>query len=293
MSSSAAMASTRSILAISSASEPAARSSSRAWRMSAPDLGKDTATKSQVISAAVRMSSMSLAVSAGAERPPPCLLMPLLLDSVPPTRTRQRTSRFDDLSDFQHDAAVVEQQHVAGGEVVDQVGIVEADAPGVARLFRGVEHEGVAGLQLDLAGGELADADLRPLQVDHDADGAADLAHGLAQQRRRACGGRRPCRGRNSGARHRRRRRSCASSTSGSDWPGRGWRRFWLSAAFSLSWPAVPEAAHPVRCVPPLRAASCPRGIPGRRRRRSKCRTPCRRCRTSGWRRWCRRRRPG
>jgi hypothetical protein len=36
---------------------------------------------------AVRMSSMSLAVSAGAVRPPPCLLMPLLLDSTPPSFT--------------------------------------------------------------------------------------------------------------------------------------------------------------------------------------------------------------
>ena len=36
---------------------------------------------------AVRMSSMSLAVSAGAVRPPPCLLMPLLLDSTPPSLT--------------------------------------------------------------------------------------------------------------------------------------------------------------------------------------------------------------
>ncbi|EWS63123.1 hypothetical protein Y695_03645 [Hydrogenophaga sp. T4] len=36
---------------------------------------------------AVLMSSMSLAVSAGAVRPPPCLLMPLLLDSSPPSFT--------------------------------------------------------------------------------------------------------------------------------------------------------------------------------------------------------------
>ena len=36
---------------------------------------------------AVLMSSMSLPVSAGAVRPPPCLLMPLLLLSSPPILT--------------------------------------------------------------------------------------------------------------------------------------------------------------------------------------------------------------
>ena len=36
---------------------------------------------------AVSMSRTSLPVSAGAESPPPCLLMPLLFDSSPPTRT--------------------------------------------------------------------------------------------------------------------------------------------------------------------------------------------------------------
>ncbi len=56
--------------------------------MSAALLGKDTATKSTPMSAAVRMSSMSLAVSAGAVSPPPWRLMPLLFDSSPPTFTR-------------------------------------------------------------------------------------------------------------------------------------------------------------------------------------------------------------
>ncbi len=123
--------------------------------------------------AAVWMSSMSLAVSAGADRPPPWRLMPLLLDSSPPWRTTQWISRAVDLLDIDDDAAVVEQQHVAGGDVVDQFGVVEADAAAVTELAFGVEDEGLAILQQHLAAGELADADLRSLQVGHDADGAA------------------------------------------------------------------------------------------------------------------------
>ena len=94
MSSSApgATASARSILAIRKASPPAARSSCRAMYMSALDFGNDTARKSTLIAAAVRMSSMSLVVSAAAVRPPPRRLMPLLFDSTPPWTTRQCTS---------------------------------------------------------------------------------------------------------------------------------------------------------------------------------------------------------
>ena len=39
-----------------------------------------------------------------------------------------------------------------------------------------------AGLELDLAVGELADADLRTLQVGHDRDFAAELARNLAHE---------------------------------------------------------------------------------------------------------------
>ncbi len=89
----------------------------------------------------------------------------------------------DDRVHFEDDAAVVEQQHVAGGQVVDQVRVVEADARRIAGRARRIEDEAAAGLEFGLAGGELADANLGALQVDHDADGAADLAHDLAQQR--------------------------------------------------------------------------------------------------------------
>ena len=56
--------------------------------MSVALFGKLTATKSAWNAIAVRMSSMSLAVNAGAVSPPPCLLMPLLLDNTPPIFTR-------------------------------------------------------------------------------------------------------------------------------------------------------------------------------------------------------------
>ncbi len=55
--------------------------------MSVAFFGNDTATRSAPSDIAVRMSSMSFAVSAGADSPPPCRLMPLLFESSPPTLT--------------------------------------------------------------------------------------------------------------------------------------------------------------------------------------------------------------
>lgn len=59
----------------------------RAISMSVAFLGNDTAMYSTPIAMAVRMSSMSFAVSAGAVSPPPWRLMPLLFESSPPTLT--------------------------------------------------------------------------------------------------------------------------------------------------------------------------------------------------------------
>ena len=85
---------------------------------------------------------MSLAVSAGAVRPPPCLLMPLLLDSSPPSLTVVCTSSPLHRVDRQHDQAVVEQQRVAGLHVARQLLVVQAHRVDVAQLgARGVEHE--------------------------------------------------------------------------------------------------------------------------------------------------------
>ncbi len=173
MLSSTGMASLRSILAISPGlwrhGSPATLASWRAISMSVALFGKLTARYSHWKLIAVLMSSMSLPVSAGAVRPPPCLLMPLLLDSTPPTRTVVWTCAPLHLVDVQHDQAVVEQQGVAGLHVARQLLVVEADRGVVAEFVaRAVEHELLPGRQLGLAAFELADADLRALQVGHD-----------------------------------------------------------------------------------------------------------------------------
>ena len=150
--------------------------------MSVAFFGNDTATKSTPSDIAVRMSSMSLAVSAGAVRPPPWRLIPLLFDSSPPIFTVVWISLPITRIDVEHDQAVVEQQHVARFQVARQVFVVEADAIVVAEFALGVEDERLAGNQRDLAVFEFADPDLRALQVGHDGDFTAGLAGRLAHE---------------------------------------------------------------------------------------------------------------
>jgi len=64
-------ASARSIFDTKRASHPASCANKRASRMSAASRGKETARKSTLIFAANLMSSLSLAVRAGAVKPPP------------------------------------------------------------------------------------------------------------------------------------------------------------------------------------------------------------------------------
>ena len=66
----------------------------------------------------------------------------------------------------------------------------QIDARRVARRRIGVEHEAVAVLHLHRAAGEGAEPQLRPLQIDQDADRAAGVALDAADRRRpvRACG---------------------------------------------------------------------------------------------------------
>jgi hypothetical protein len=73
------------------------------------------------------------------------------------------------------DQAVVQQQHGAARNILRQLLVIEADAFGVAELAFGVENELLAGFQRNLAVRELADADLRSLQVRHDRDLGAEL----------------------------------------------------------------------------------------------------------------------
>ena len=78
--------------------------------------------------------------------------------------------------DVEHDQAVVEQQRIAAADVFRQILVVEPDTLLVAQFDARVEHERGAGAQRDAPALELADPDLRPLQVGHDRDVAADAA---------------------------------------------------------------------------------------------------------------------
>jgi len=76
----------------------------------------------------------------------------------------------------EHDQAVVEQQRVARPHVLRQAFVIEADALVVAQLAAGVQDELRTRLEHCLAMLELADADLRPLQVHQYADRASGRA---------------------------------------------------------------------------------------------------------------------
>jgi hypothetical protein len=85
----------------------------------------------------------------------------------------------DDLAvsggDLQPDAAVIEQQVLAGLHGGEDFGVGQADAGCITRGFVHVEAERVAGLDGDVICREGADAQLGALQVDHDGDGAGVL----------------------------------------------------------------------------------------------------------------------
>ncbi len=66
--------------------------------------------------------------------------------------------------------AVVDQQAMARLHRFEDFGMRQEHAGGVAGLVAVVEREGLAGRQVDLAIGELADAQLRALQVGQNAD---------------------------------------------------------------------------------------------------------------------------
>ena len=89
--SSVATVSARSTLATIRGLKPASLASFRAYSISAPFLGNDTARYSTPISAAVLISALSLSVRAGAVRPPPLRLIPLLFESGPATVTSVNT----------------------------------------------------------------------------------------------------------------------------------------------------------------------------------------------------------
>ena len=77
-----------------------------------------------------------------------------------------------DALDLELDDAVVEQQHIAGFQIVGQAEIADPHLALVAegRVRAGDQVEAFALAQLDTVVGELLDPDLRPRQVGEDAD---------------------------------------------------------------------------------------------------------------------------
>ena len=89
------------------------------------------------------------------------------------------------VGDGEAEVAVVEQDLIAGLDVARQALVGRRDPPDVADDVLGGDRELGAGPQVDLPGGELADADLGALQVEQRGDrlaaavglGADDLEH--------------------------------------------------------------------------------------------------------------------
>ncbi len=87
-----------------------------------------------------------------------------------------------DLHHPEHDASVVEQQRVAGRDILRQILVIESDAARVAELALGVEHEFIPRAERDAIVLEAADANLRTLQIDQHPDRAAGFARERAHQ---------------------------------------------------------------------------------------------------------------
>ena len=94
--------------------------------------------------------------------------------------------RSDDGLDFQFDEPVGEQKNVARAHVVRQLLVVQADPFRIAQIAFRIEHEARAFGEGDLAFLELADPDLRALQVGHDAHASPQLIGEPAHQLRPA-----------------------------------------------------------------------------------------------------------
>ncbi len=142
---------------------------------------KDSATRSTPIRRAKRRSSSSFSDRAGTLTAIPGRLRPLWLEIAPPTSTRVITSVSVGLHDAQGDLAVVHQDRVPRAAVPRQPGVGGGGALRRARNVMGGDHEAVAVGQCHRAVGEHSEPDLRPLQVDQDADrllgGVAGGAH--------------------------------------------------------------------------------------------------------------------
>ena len=87
------------------------------------------------------------------------------------------------LRHLEHDLAVVEQEQRSLVDVLWQLLVVQAHTLAITDFGGGVEDEVLALLERHLAVLELADADLRALQVAEDGDGAAGLRRELLDER--------------------------------------------------------------------------------------------------------------
>ena len=78
--------------------------------------------------------------------------------------------------------AVVEEQPVAGLERRENFRMRQLDPLARSRRRLRIEHEDVAGRDLDLAAGESSDPELRSLKIGEDADRPAELLLDVADQ---------------------------------------------------------------------------------------------------------------
>ena len=122
-------------------------------------------------------------------QPAALLVEPLVVGEPPALLHAAMDARALDALDLEHDEAVVEQQRVERDDVVREVAIRATHGMLVAgvRVHRHVEHELVAFDEHDRAGLERLDANLRALEVAHDADVAADLLGNLAHAGHARC----------------------------------------------------------------------------------------------------------
>ena len=192
ISSSAAIASAFSIFAITCAVEPRASISVRSARTSEAERTNESATKSTPSSSANSRSSRSLRVIDGIGKRHARQVDALVRgDDAADDDLAARPAALDRL-DAQLDVPVVDEHVVADLEHGAEHGGADREVAVARRVLPG-DDDGVAALERDGLG-EVADAELRALQVGDQRDRPAGRRLGLAHALRPGCGGRRGCR---------------------------------------------------------------------------------------------------
>ena len=187
--------------------EPRASISVRSVATSAAERTKESATKSTPSASANSRSSRSFRVSDGIGSGTPGRLTPLCGATGPPTTTGQRARPRSTRLDAKADETVVDQHVVPGRRTYPMTD----GRPGGRRRSRRPRrrsrrcHRPRASTRL----GEVADAELRPLEVGDQGDRAARVLDLAARRPRRCARGRRVSRARDSAW-----RRPCPASIS-------------------------------------------------------------------------------